>query len=362
MTNRTTDRLRPVLSHDREEVIVLRSRKHRLLTRAAQQLLLLIAAVGLVSCTKTVQDVRIPTPAAAQQRSAVAENIRRQVRNAVDAGEGDIRFRLLRQQLATRPDDLKARLDLARLYAKSGFPDVALEHYRIAAARHPDSEEVAIALARTLASLDLQNDAKVHLEAFAAAHPDAGWETLTWLAILQDTTGDYAKAEPNHRSALKLQPRSAALQNNLGYNLLLQGRFAESATELRKAVAMDPSSALARSNLAIALAGQPAEAVAEWQAVTDPATAHNNLAAVLIERGDYKNARRELELALGYNKDHPAVLGNLQLVSELDGGMIGVPAILVRSPWQRFVRSLGSVFLGSPAPSKAGAAGAGGQQ
>ena len=48
----------------------------------------------------------------------------------------------------------------------------------------------------------------------------------------------------------------------------------------------------------------PREAVANWQSASDPATAHNNLAAVWIEKGNYPEARKELDLALGYNRAH----------------------------------------------------------
>ena len=60
------------------------------------------------------------------------------------------------------------------------------------------------------------------------------------------------------------------------------------------------------------------EALANWQTGADPAAAHNNLAAVWIEKGNYVEARKELELALAYNKQYPAALKNLELVGRLD--------------------------------------------
>ena len=57
---------------------------------------------------------------------------------------------------------------------------------------------------------------------------------------------------------------------------------------------------MARNNLGLALAnlGETDQAVANWQSASGPATAHNNLAAVLIEKGNYLSARKELEVAL----------------------------------------------------------------
>ena len=82
---------------------------------------------------------------------------------------------------------------------------------------------------------------------------------------------------------------------------------------------------------------------------SDPATAHNNLAAVWIEKGNYAEARRELDLAFGYNRAHPAALRNLDLVARLDGS----PATLTSKPldkqdtrWRRFNTALRKLFVG----------------
>jgi Flp pilus assembly protein TadD len=169
----------------------------------------------------------------------------------------------------------------------------------------------------------------------------------SWAGILQDEMRDYTAAERSHRAAVKQRAGSSSLHNNLGYNLLLQARNAEAAQEFRQALTIDPGSAIARSNLATAIADRPADAVNAWSAVTDPASAHNNLGAVLMERGDYIGARREFETALGYNNRHPAALSNLQLVANVDGNGTGLPAAGSQSAWKRFVRTLGVVLLGS---------------
>jgi tetratricopeptide (TPR) repeat protein len=86
----------------------------------------------------------------------------------------------------------------------------------------------------------------------------------------------------------------------------------------------------------MALAAAPQEAVIQLQSVSDPPTAHSNLAAVLIEQGKYAEARKELDLALGYNKSHAAALSNLKLVSELDGKPAVIPMKPVRTRWGKF--------------------------
>ena len=88
--------------------------------------------MSLVSCVRTVQ-----TPQFVHPSYGVNETMARQVRNAKDAGDGDYRIKALRRRVTANPQDLQARLELADLYRESGFPDVAIEHYRLAASSIP---------------------------------------------------------------------------------------------------------------------------------------------------------------------------------------------------------------------------------
>jgi tetratricopeptide (TPR) repeat protein len=245
------------------------------------------------------------------------------------------------------PTNLKIRIELARHYEATGYPELAAEHYRLAAVQFPDSAEVAVAQARLMRKLELPGQALAGLAKFRTAHPTVPYEVLSWIGILQDEAGELTKAEESYRVALTLNPKSDSLHNNLGYNLLLQKKNAEAAGEFRNALAIAPHSQIARNNLGTALATQPREAVLHMQSVSDPATAHSNLAAVLIEQGLYSEARAELKLALGYRNDHPAALSNLQLVSELDGKAFTVQTRVPSSRWKRFARGFKNVLLGT---------------
>jgi len=316
--------------------------------------IILAAAMALASCAP-----RNPGAAGRAYRAPAPQPVfERQIRNAVDAGDGDYQVRALREKMAANPDDLQVRLDLAKAYRQRGFPDVALEHYRLAAARFPDSPEVAVELAKSLRAAGQRAEAARSLDIFASQHPALPTPApLSWLGILRDEMGQWTEGEKAHRSALALAPGSAYLANNLGYNLLKQNRKDEAAAQFRKALALDPASALARNNLALALAGRPAEAIEEWRRLYDPATAHNNLAAVLIEQGSYPEARRDVDTALGYNQTHPAALKNLKLLSDLEGK----PATLRRRPAEtrreKWLATLRGLFVGPLPPQESKPAG-----
>lgn len=281
----------------------------------------------------------------------------RQVRNARDAGDGDYQLGLLRRRVAAEPDNVSVRLELAKAYRDRGYPDVALEIDRLAVARFPESGDAELALVGDLHALKQGAEAIASLEAFLKPHLPETPRFESWLGILLDESGQWASGEGHHRRALELAPPSDSLHNNLGYNLLMQKRNAEAAGEFREALKLNPASQIARNNLGSALAaGDSTQAVASFQAGSDPATAHSNLAAVLIENGNYAEARRELQIALGYNKALPAALKNLRLVSRLDGQDATLPAPPRETRWQRFKTGFVRFFAGPPDQPKAVAA------
>ena len=306
--------------------------------------LALALATGLsVSCVHRTTG-KTATPAAAPTN--VWEQ---QIRNAVNVGEGDYELRLLRQKVAAEPDNVAIRLELAQAYREREYHEIALEISRLAVARFPESGAAQLSLVRDLREANLRSDAIAGLETFLKEHPGSAAEYYSWLGILRDESGLWALGEPAHRKAVELAPAVDYFHNNLGYNLLMQEKNEDAAGEFREALRLDPGSQMARNNLGLALAhsNAPAQAVANWQSISDPASAHSNLAAVWIEKGNYAEARKELDLALGYNRAHPAALKNLELVGRLDGK----PATLQVKPlaatrWKRFEHSVRKLFVG----------------
>lgn len=297
--------------------------------RAAAATLAFLLLLG--GCSHRSRQAHRP-PAAATP--AVHSTLNRQIVNALDAGEGDFTLGALRRRLAADPGDSGARIGLARRYRELGFPDLALEHARFAVERFPDSAEAQLEQARALRALGFHREAADGLESFFRSHPRAPAAVPAWLGILRDELGQWQQGEAAHRAAIALAPERHDLYNNLGYNLLRQGRHQEARQALERALALNPQSEAARNNLGLALAALGSGALEAFRHSSDPATAHNNLACALIEQGRYGEARRELESALAYNRNHPAALANLRLLAELDGR----PAAMTLRPAPRTAR------------------------
>jgi tetratricopeptide (TPR) repeat protein len=302
----------------------------------------------LAGCSTKVARVTPASPAP----SAVQTTFDRHVRNAVDAGNGDLALQRLQKQVSASPDDLAARRQLAQAYENIGASELALDHLRAARRLQPSSAALALEEARLLNKSGLTSQAVACLEAYLQANPAAPPSVQSWLGIYRDQSGDLAGGETAHRAALALDPSSALLLNNLGYNLLQQRRYDDAAVQLQAALSRDRGLASARSNLATALAGRTANpdtkaALAHWLTLGDAAAAHNNLAAVYIDQKRYREARQELQQALNYNRTFAPALRNLQLIADLDGGRTGVPAAPRPSSWSRFTAGLKNVFVGT---------------
>jgi Flp pilus assembly protein TadD len=308
----------------------------------------IVAATGLsVACVHQVRTVSgLPSMPGAESSSKRATAFERQVQNARDAGEGDYVVRALRQKMAAEPETLAVRLELIDHYAQGGYPELALEHCRLAATRFPESAAVQLSMAKLLRGMKMTREGALGLGAFLAAHPQKSPDYESWLGIMRDELGDWAEGERSHRAALALDGKRDSLHNNLGYNLLMQGRPQAAAQEFREALRLRPNSEVARNNLGMALAATPQDAVLHWQSVSDPATAHSNMAALLIKQKRYADARRELDLALGYNKNHSAALNNLRLVSELDGKPAVIPLKPSQTKWGKFRSKVAKIVGG----------------
>ncbi len=274
--------------------------------------------------------------------SATQYNQDRQAINAVETGDGDYELKTLRAKLDANPGDLATRLELANRYRKLGFFEVAIEHCRLACERAPDSDDAHIALAKALRDDGRAAEGAKALAEYSKRH-EGSVSVWAWVGLMQDAAGEWKAGEAAHRKALALAPGRDDLHNNLGYCLQKQNRKKEALEEFREALKINPKSAVASNNLAAALgSAAKKEAVERLQSVTDPASAHSNMAAVLIDAGQYEEAREEIDLALSYNRQHSAALSNLALVSQLDGkpAQMKVPARTDEGRWARVWRHL----------------------
>src|SRR5664279_3559227 len=124
----------------------------------SRYILALLAALS-ISCVHQTHVAKSNTSA-----PKPLSNWDRQVRNAIDAGDGDYQLRALREKVAAEPDNIPVRLELTKAYRERGFHEISLEISRLAVARFPQSGEAELSLVRALREVGRRNEAISGLE------------------------------------------------------------------------------------------------------------------------------------------------------------------------------------------------------
>ena len=146
--------------------------------------------------------------------------------------------------------------------------------------------EVYVAAGRMLESQGKFPEAKEKYEqALKAAPKDV--TALVSLARLHDRQNRPAEAVELYQRALKTSSKNSLVLNDLGLCYAKQKQFARAAESLREAVALQPTSAKYRNNLAAVLVemGRADEALEHLAAVNPPAVAQYNLGYLLVQQG-----------------------------------------------------------------------------
>jgi Tfp pilus assembly protein PilF len=215
---------------------------------------------------------------------------------------------------------------------RTGNYPAAVKAYERGLAVEPDNVELLNSLGFALFQQGKSTEAVVALEKAIAVDPKH-WKSHNNLALAAIDLGELEVAEAHYRESLAIKPQPA-IYNDLGFVLERQGLPDEAMTAYREAIKLDPKSATAQYNLGSSLArsgnlaeaerhlrsavkmspdsrtytglgivlwqqGRTDDAVASLRAAieADPtdATARQKLAEILESSGRTEEARRETE-------------------------------------------------------------------
>src|SRR5438445_701869 len=139
-----------------------------------------------------------------------------------------------------------------------------------------------------------------------------GLGVLTWNQVHV-----WHDAEKLWTHALAIDPKSSVAHSNLGSALIAQGKPAEASEHFREALRINPTSADAHNNWGTLLArqGKLAAAIEHYQQVLqikpDSADAHNNWGAALAQQGKLVEAIEHYQRALQMRSDYADAHTNL---------------------------------------------------
>jgi tetratricopeptide (TPR) repeat protein len=126
----------------------------------------------------------------------------------------------------------------------------------------------------------------------ATTSPTASWRAWNARGVAADLRSDWDVADLSYSKALALKPDRPETVNNLGWSLLLRGRWTEAAEQLERAAALDPKKRRIADNLDLARAAasqdlprrRPGESDNDWAARL------NDAGVMARVRGDQKRA------------------------------------------------------------------------
>lgn len=251
-----------------------------------------LCTLALSGCASSSPD-RVSDQAAAvakAQSNEVTPVILALPEAAYEAGHYDDALRLYRELLVRDPNNNRVKLGIADCELASNNPSDANQLYE--QLTNDPSIHARVLQGQGIALLRLGQNGLAEKALKEAVTADATlWRAWNALGALYDANQKWGDANQAYAKALALAPRSAAINNNLGFSLISQGKLDQAIKYFQAALEIDPSLGPAQMNLRIALAleGRYDEAAAGIQGASLPATL-NNIGFAAMTRGDYVKA------------------------------------------------------------------------
>ncbi len=130
-------------------------------------------------------------------------------------------------------------------------------------------------------------------------------EAYNGLGVAYDQKGDFAAAAYAYKMALQQNPSLPYVHNNLAYALILQGKNKEAIDSLKQAIAQGSDSTVTHNNLGLAYAfsGRLDLAMKEFEHTGNSAFAHELLAKMQYQKGNFEKAKKYYKEALAIDPD-----------------------------------------------------------
>ncbi|MFZ5482447.1 MAG: tetratricopeptide repeat protein [Myxococcota bacterium] len=213
---------------------------------------------------------------------------------------------------------LEIQVDVVTGLVEAKLHEAALQAIKELRDQGVTDERLDLLQARAMYGQGMRAEGRGQLDAYLKKHRrDADAWALLGVMLADDK--QLPEAFEALQRANRLQPRDAAVLNNLGYVQMAMGRLDDAVATYRAALAADPTSVRARNNLGFALARQEKddEALAAFRAAGDEADALYNLGLACELRDDRASAITHYKNAIAARPTHleaRAALG--RLVSE----------------------------------------------
>ncbi|WP_349569602.1 tetratricopeptide repeat protein [Azotobacter salinestris] len=140
------------------------------------------------------------------------------------------------------------------------------------------------------------------------------------LGVLADLRNDFARAEVYYRLALQIEPRSALVQNSLGYSYYLAGHWEQAERAYRRGISYDDGYKPLWRNYGLLLSrmGRYEEAISAFEHVGKRAEASNDVGYICMIEGRFDLAEQFFRTAIEQSPSHyDAAWQNLDRLQQL---------------------------------------------
>lgn len=211
--------------------------------------------------------------------------------------------------LSKAPNDLDALAEMGMLQLAKRDQDVARE--LLSRALLLDQQRLANTSQNVMPAVDaLKVDRQSPLRLYNA------------LGVLADLTNEFALAERYYRLALQIEPRSALVQNSLGYSYYMAGHWVEAEQVYRRALDRNGSGSYAplwrNYGLLLARTQRYEAALSAFEQIGSRAQASNDVGYVCLVEGRLDEAEQFFRSAMEQSPSHYATAwDNLERVRQL---------------------------------------------
>ncbi len=252
------------------------------------------------AATTQAQAAHTTAGAAAAMTPSEAVLLLQQGEAALAVGDGRSAFDNFSLVLQGDPHNSRALMGMGESYLATRDPRKALEAFEQAGLEAPDLQARALqGEGLALSTMGQREEGQRRLLEALKLDPSQ-WRAWNAVGVNYDGMRAWGDARASYEKAVAAAPSAAAaVRNNQGMSLLLQGKKDEAEATLHEALKLDPRSPVIRTNLRIALAlqGKYDEALAAVPSSQLPSTL-NNVGYIAMTRGDYAAAQKFLTQAM----------------------------------------------------------------
>jgi tetratricopeptide (TPR) repeat protein len=201
--------------------------------------------------------------------------------------------------IAAEPKDYSLHFNLALAYSLAGKDADAIPQYKTVLEMKPGLYQAELNLGILLLR-DKQGAGAVQILTDAVSQKPKEFRPNLYLASALFAAGDAAKAEQAYKAALEIDPKSPDAELGLAHALAKQDRVAEAAPHFQTAAALNPNYRDGLLELAslYEAAKQANEAIAIYQQFPDNPGAQERLGALLLASGQPADAIAHFQAAI----------------------------------------------------------------